>query len=58
MIFIGIESIIFKYGHCDTCSFDIDNDTLTSSEFMNLYVNKCFKYEKEIPLVQMPKLLE
>jgi hypothetical protein len=46
LISIAILSMYYKFGHCDKCSFKIENKSNSAAEFMSLYSNKCLTKEK------------
>ena len=45
-IVLAILSITYKYSHCQTCQFKIENKTLKADKFMKIYIDECS--EKQI----------
>ena len=56
LIIIALESIYFKFGHCDKCDFKVNNESYTASEFVKLYADKCFNTENYV--ATLPRLKE
>jgi len=48
LILFLILSSIYKFDSCNKCSFEIDNKTLNTNEFMDLYGDKCLSSQDSL----------
>ena len=56
ILFIAIESLMFKYGDCDKCKFKINGKTYDAARFMQLYQAKCLDFNKPYKIPQLPTI--
>jgi len=47
LIALALLSSVYKYDHCNKCSFEYNGSTLDIIEFMQTYAEKCFEVEPE-----------
>ncbi len=46
LIVLVLLSVYYKYGDCDKCKFEYENDTLTAAEFMEAYYIECLEQQQ------------